>query len=481
MNTFSRHYMIRLKATLTNPFAFCALFLSALAGLMYWPGLMEPTGPDTPLISIGEGVSETVLLLIWIFIWPMVAGNAAGGSAAGGRRAILAAKPQPSLPIGPRTRVLAETLLVLTFVLAVRVPACLLGDHFNWVFYLPGLMNPEEASAACFAKRSLWGALIMFPSIMAWAAPARSSNFYLMARPLTLGALLLVAIKLGFLADPLPCAWTCLVLSAGVLLTVGREPAMLGFQWRPNGSPASRFRPCTDPESQLRRDLWLKPVPWIGSLLALQAGLVVLDRCVVLPDYGYYLLSCIVIGFMFSQVVLRPMGSIMIAAKLRRYSSGSGEFMSAWSTLPVRREAVLRAVYLHGLTLSAFTWMLGAGINMFNTRLERGVWAMMDPDGDSAVKYIVPFAALVPCIAGGLTCAAVGDKVRGFTSLAAGVAVLFGHHIFLVMKLPTQVHTALIISFAIAGGVPQLVHLRKTRASHNNDPMSNKKQAPIER
>jgi hypothetical protein len=216
----------------------------------------------------------------------------------------------------------------------------------------------------------------------------------------------------------------------------------------------------------LRRDFLLKPLPALGLLAAIEVAFIAWDRLVGFPGYGFYLGTSLVLGFMLSFVVLRPMGNNLLAAGIAaggRFQPG--DFRASWSVLPVRIETVLRGVYLHGMATGLLIWGFAVGINLLDTWLETGVLRLQDQDGDSAGKYILPFIAAVPTVAGGMICAAVGDKVRGMISLAASIGVLVGHHVCLILKFPVPLHTAVMIVLAALGGIPPLVHLRKRRAT----------------
>lgn len=466
MRGFFIHYLMRLKWSLKDPYTLGALLFTGVLSLLYWPGPVDPADVKFSFISEEEGLSSVCLVIIWVFVWPMLAGSVAGGSVAARGRDAFAQRPVPSLPVGARARVLAEAMLILTFVFVLRIPSFTLGESVHCNFYLPGLIEPQEHLRAAFILRSLYGTLIMFPAVLVWTAPSRSIHLYFMVRPLALIALMLLAMKLGCLATPLGCILTCIVLSAAILLTMDLEfhpPRMLKPS---NGSPEARWRPGRDPESQLRRDRWLKPLPAVALFLALEALVIAIDQVVVLPEYGFYFMSVFVISFLFSLVALKPFGCNLFAVGIIIASSGSSrtsDFLRAWSILPVRIEAVLRSVYCHGFLIGLGIWVLAVTVEPLSSWLKTGELQFEGFGDNHAGRYILPMITLVPCLPAGLVAAATGDRLRGFLSVGAGIAILVGHHAFLMLGLAPAIHLGLLILFALVGGVPALTHLRAPR------------------
>ncbi|MBU0755714.1 MAG: hypothetical protein KJ645_11285, partial [Planctomycetes bacterium] len=236
--------------------------------------------------------------------------------------------------------------------------------------------------------------------------------------------------------------------------------------WDSGNQPAeSRYRPGLDPEARLRRDFWFRPLPLVGIFLLIEAGIVVIDQIITFPDFGFYICSSLVFGFMLSFVVLRPMGVHFFETALggRTGSPRSGDWGRAWMVLPVRRESMTRAIYLHSLIAATLLWIGILGVNCLDTCLETGLFALRDTDGDSAFPYLFPYVALVPCVAGAVTCVAVGDMFRAFIAIAAAVAFFIGHIALLILKTPTAVHAGVLIALALVGGGPALRYLRRSK------------------
>jgi hypothetical protein len=465
MIAFSRHYLIRLKAVFTEPYAFSVFLLTGAASLMHWPGLIDTSRVIAPMFGTDSGMNEAALMLLWVFVWPMLAGGAAGGSVAGGGRDAMALRPLPALPVSMRTRVLAEAALIFTFVLIFRIPAVLLGESFYQTLYLPGLLDAREKAMDAFIDRSLLGSLMMLPAVLIWTAPSRNAQVYFLVRPVILILAMVAAMCLGLYATAPLCVLTSVVLSAIVLWGIGREFSMPHF-FDSGIEPAHRrWRPALHPHKRLRRDFWVRPLPVLCLLLLLEIVLMAIERAVGLGEWGLYMGSCFVYGFAFSLVALRPMGLYFVETALsgRTGSPRGGDVGRAWITLPVRREAMTRAVYLHGLITGTLIWLLIMLAGCMFTYFRTGEFALKDSDGDSMLKFFLPFCALVLCLAGGLTNMAVGDMTRALISLGTAVAILFGHIGLLIAKASTLEKACVLGFLALLGGAPALVHLRANR------------------
>ena len=271
-----------------------------------------------------------------------------------------------------------------------------------------------------------------------------------------MAALLVGASEAGLLAELIPFVATCIALTGFSLLAVGRDLRLNLAAPRRTSPPWSRFRRSRPPEEQLRRDQWLRPLPAAGLLFAVESALVAADQMIGFPDKGLYWGSCLVFGFLFSYVALRPLGCNLFTP----YTESTG-FSAAWNVLPVRREAVIRGVYVHGLVAGVGIFAGIFGVAFVTTWLDTGTAAFVDFHGDPAGEAFYPLIALVPCLAGGLTSAAAGDRLLGFICLAAGTCVLMGHFLLLILEAPAWFHSAVLIALALCGGVPPLRHLGK--------------------
>jgi len=453
------HLCARLRAMATDePFAPIVLVIACLGSLYYWP-VITAYGRPMGLVSHMFGPTNgTWITLLWIYAWSMLAAMVIPGPAAGGRRVEpLATRPLPSLPIGTRTRVMAEALLPLSLVGVVWLPFLVFGvapaisvNHF------PG----GDGFRTAFAAHWLMGALTLLPVLLLFLAPAESTPFYL-TRPLVPIALLFLALTLGLLATPLGLVATCLFLTAVSLLLVRWRPSLPAVSAGAIPPPETRYRVGRSPELTLRRDVWARPLPAALVLVVLQIALVGLDQIVALPAYSFCFGSMLLGSFLLSLVAIRPFGVDLIASALAgKAGIRLGDFGRAWSVLPVRREAVARGVYLHGVVTGVAIGAMFLGANLLTTWLKTREPRLLDAARAPGPEFFLPLAAAIPCLAGTLTAGAVGDSVRGIVSRVAIFAVFVGHLTCLILRVAPDVHALLLIAIAATGGLPPLIHLR---------------------
>ncbi|MFH1998792.1 MAG: hypothetical protein ABIK28_03880 [Planctomycetota bacterium] len=465
MRSFVKHFSIRLKAVRTDPHLLGVMLLTGLSSLLYWPGLIDREGARLSTGSSELPISELLIALMWAYIWPMLAGNTAGGSIPGSSKENLALRPVPALPVSMRVRVMAEALLIVSFVFLVRIPSFIWGESIHSHLYLPGLLNPENMAAGPFVERSIMGTFIMLPAILCWVAPAQSAHFYFLIRPGVVVILLLISMVSGLFETQLLCVTTSLVISGVVMLSIGRE-FFIPRAWKMAKSPISaRFRLGIDPEVRLRRDFWVKPLLPTFLFITAELLVIVLDVFDVFPELGFYFSSTLVFGFFFSFVALRPLGMYIVDAALIGKSGAfkNNDHHRNWVVLPVRREAMTRGIYLYGLIAGFLLWAGVVGVSVLDAWLTTGEARIVDLDGGSAAKYLLPHIALVPCIAGGLTSFAVGSISRGIFNIVLGGAVFIFHIALLVQKAPVWLHATVLSLLAIMGGVSALKFLRASR------------------
>jgi hypothetical protein len=447
------HFRVRLIWTLRDPAALGVLLLFSMATLLYWPG------PD-PLTMDLEMEMELVAWLLWamwLYMWPALPAIYAAGRATGGRGTALRHQALPTLPVGARARAVAEVLLVLVWLTAVRSSASLV---------YPGL------EARSVAISTLIGALAMLPPLISWAAPARSLNGY-MLRPLVAVVLFASAGRLGFTVTLPGLAATSLLVVVLVLFIAGREWSLPALH-RSVPKAEERVRLGIDPERRLRRDAWWLVLETWGTPAALLVAALVfvfaLDVRGSAPPYALVGVFGVLLGFAVS-LTLRPFDSKLIALGLGgRHGVRMGDFARAWSVLPVRREAVLRRVYLHGLLVLGSVWLGTVASVVIRSWALFGQPALRATDGGDLSILLLPFGATVPCLAGMLTAAAVGDRVRTVISGAAFLLVFYGHILLLASltaffdrgsNIPRLIDIAFVVLIALIGGIPPLVHLRR--------------------
>jgi len=474
MKAFLKHFRIRLVATLRDPWALAVVLGTGLASFAVWPSPMAPSGPVFELAGQREAMPvATLLVFMWIWLWPALAGPIVGGrSSITGLGSSIALHPNPVLPIGARTRVLAEATLLLVAVLLVRVPALFAGQWIHTTLAFPGAYPGDAAWATAFATRSLIGAAIMLPSVVAWVIPCGNPQL-LFARAGAVSAVQLVATWLGLLATPTSALAVSVLLVAIQLLLVGRELPGLEPLMRRLGSGGPLVRNPRPPERQLVRDFVLRPLPIALTLLAIQVALVVVDALWfadfhLLEDDGpgvLYAGSSLMFGVALGFVALRPMGSVQaIAGVFGKQGYRTGDFLQAFSVLPVRREVVLRGVYLHGLLATGAIWVVAIATGIVSEGMTAGSYDAAQFFGRSPGFLLVPMVAVVPCIAGMLTAGAAARKGMAMLAGISMIAVFHGHFVLLILKTPLPIHAGFLLLAAALGGVPVLSELRRPRA-----------------
>jgi hypothetical protein len=471
MNALLRHLWIRLGATLREPWALGVLVGTGVVTFAMWPAPMPASGPD--LFFAGEREAAplaTMFVFMWIWLWPSLAGPTIGGrSAVAGLGSPVSVHPNPALPVGAKARVVAETLLLLVAVLLLRAPALFMGEWIHATFALPGAYPGDAAWMTAFVGRSLVGAAIMLPSVVAWVIPSGNPQA-MFARAGIVVAIELIAMWAGLLATPGSAIATAGTLAVVQLRLVGREFHGLRTWWRRRGRRGRLSRPPLAPDRQLVRDFVLRPMPFALTLLGLQVLLVVGDatffpKLHLLGEDGpglLYMGSSLMLGASLGFLALRPMASAQaIAGVLGKVGYRPGDFVAAWSVLPVRRESVLRGVYLHGLLATGAIWAAAILTGIVSTWLDKGTVDASKFFGGSPGELLVPMVAVVPCIAGLLTAGAAGRKGKAMLAGITMIAVFHAHFALLILRAPVAIHAAYLLLAAALGGAPILTELRR--------------------
>jgi len=458
MSAFLTHLRIRLRATLGDPAALAVMIATGLATLILWPGPMPATGPR--LLFGDEAMpagTATLYVFMWIWLWPAVASLRVGGSTTTGTASVvLAQRGHPALPVGPRAHVLAEVAVIVLFVLVVRTALLAAAP------WLHGIGTE-------FGPRTFEGLVVMLPALVAWTVPGRAPQLRF-ARAGGVVVLQLVAMRSGLLATTALCTITSLALVGLLLAPFGRE----WHPWRRSPqrprSAAVRARRAGPPHRQLVHDFLVRPLPWVAAMLAAQivvliAGSLVWPGVRLLGEDSpgvVYFGTVVVLSLALSFIALRPMGSAQAVAGLfGKPNYRAGDFLTAWSALPVRREAVLRGVYLHGLVVSLFIFALALGVNLLVAVLEHRAWAVLDFDRNPAARAFLPMVAAVPCVAGFVAASAAARRDKALLAGLALLLVVQGHLLMLMLGPPAPLHAAVLVGAAAAGGVPVLFDLRR--------------------
>ena len=397
----------------------------------------------------------------------------------------------PALPIGPRSRLAAEALAGLTAVLLARLLAFLAGVYLHLrggsLQWLSSAMIPfaspdarlTEASpyqslgalfvlvASASAQVTWLGTLVVLPLLLVWASVPRFDGPCFL-KPAVVSCLMFAGLQVGVMRSSLPAAVVSFGLSALVLALVGIEPRF--ERSRPADlRPAALFRRAPGPEAQFGRDQWLGPLRalWLPfTVIAVVSGLAIAQGAVTLAQGA--LVALFVVGP--PAALLFPLGIALVSGREALSSPPfTGYFRDGWATLPVRPEAVARAVYAHGWVaeglvlalLFADTW-LGMRAGLWG----RGPFAL--------VRMQIPILILGPSL---MVCVAVGDRWRGLWALGSLLLFVLGCPLSLLAidllgasPLPRGLTNGdawvrVGLGLALVGALPALVHLRGRRRS----------------
>jgi carboxyl-terminal processing protease len=457
-----RHFRIRLLATLASPTSMFMLLVAGWSSLLLWPWFLRPSLPYAPARV------DLFVHLIFIFVWPMmVAFGTLGAVESSGAKPSLVLRALPALPIGRRARAVAEALAPLLIALVVRF---VFAEVSLLWFGLREPVTGEPLGWTDFAAETAQGTLLLLPGVLAWVSPVRPGRLFVLY-PLTVATVTFAALQLGLIAIPVVGPLFLAGLAVLVLILAGHESGWEDRLASIGPRRATRYRPGLAPEVRFRRDQWAGPLRRWGLMLA---GFVVIGVTVVALDYAGVLTEDsgdlyygLVFGLSFSLIgmlVLFPLGVHLFQTDRggRDGSMMTGTFCSAWSTLPVRRLTVIRAVYLHGLVAGVVWFLFLGGLLLLAHTLELRSLRML--------RFFLPLLVAVPAVAGVLTCTAVGDKVRG---LIAFLAVLLVLPVHIGVETATRwagllhgspsvlaIDLALLALLGAIGGLPPLVHLR---------------------
>lgn len=465
MTMFARHFLVRLRMLATEPASLGLLLLAGASSVVIWPWLAVRSGIDI------AGVDEFVAVM-GLLLWPSMIGVVAVGRTAGGRGGIsgpLASETAlPALPIGPRSRILADTLAVLLAALLFRLPAMVLGPG-AWDFVgAPAGIGDAAGFRRWFLLQTVGGALVFLPVLIAWCAPSRSHVFYLV-RPVLVCVPLFAVVRHLSPAHPWPAAAACLVLAVVVLSTAHREPPSRRTGAVTSADPWRWCRAGIDPEMRLRRDRWTEPLragwPLLSAVAAAEVLVLLLESRYGTPVTVRALVAGTAVGLLLSYTVFRPFGLQLLRPAFSPSDSTSGgcTLLRAWSYLPARPEAVLRGVYLHALA--------GGSLLIVLTLIHLGAVRMLGFEEYSSMLLLAPLTASVPVLAGFSLAMAGGDRLRTGISLAVLIALLPAH-ITLFVQLgragmsPREpgpgmaIDLGVLAVLAAMGGLPPLALLR---------------------
>ena len=466
-----RHFLIRAGATARDPFA---LVLLAFAGVVTIPAWIFGVGIDfmtaaalpvrrgawftgqldwaspaaTLRMTLAHLFPELVLLQL---AWVLLVATAVQGALS--IRRSTGGGAMPALPVGRRTRLLAEASVALAFVAAARVATLLLcgesvGHQVLHLYRWHGVTYPMTYPAAV-AVSTLLGVLFGFPMVLGWMAVTRFDLRGVLRLALAV-ALILAAASFGIMAHAWSALLICVATSALVLVRLDDGSRRDAPARR--SADVLRPRPSPGPLQQFRRDAWLGPVKtlWLFALLVIVPPLALAQRW---PHAAFGL--ALVQALALAALPFFPLGLKLVPPA--GHAPFSGYFVQAWSVLPVGRQRVTRAVYFHGLIASATVWLVGCA----QVALRGG--------GPGFPVFELPAVFLAGAI---LLCEAVGDRTRGLLAVACLVGfqmVLPVAFVFLDTTLTAGRQFSLdgptlaVAGYALGllGGLPPLVHLRR--------------------
>jgi hypothetical protein len=461
MKMFLKHVAIRILRIVSSPVDLALLLVAGFGSLLLWPWLATPSHEAGVALGVIHK-SLFVVLWPWLACVPIAGRGMCGGAAP----KILTSWAFPALPLGKRTRLLGEATAVLVILTVARLPGFLFGE-FGHVMLRPSTVLGAGAPYPLeFLAHSALLTVLLFPALLAWATPTRLVWLHLL-RIGVAAAVPFAVIESGLIREPLWVVFTGIMLAGLMLSLANFEP-----EARPSSSflrrPVRLHRTSRDPVSQFKRDLLLGPMPILltvlaitfvvaatGLLLGHYAGVDVRTRAA----FGGFSFGLLFVAFYY------PFGINVLKGDQIAGSLMTGTYAASWRSLPVRREAVARGIYLYEL---------GCGLGLLVLALIHHLVADRLGLADSDYYYwVLPLFLVVPSAAGFMLCTAVGDRRRGYVSLLAAILVIpvhigtrvgfraFGYPRNSIEGLATGL--ALLVLLAIIGGVPPLVHLRRNR------------------
>ena len=461
MSGFVQHLRTRMTAVLRSPFALLMTTLLGAASVMMWP-IFRPL----PVNDMYSGGIEILIrgLMIWMFPF-MVAIFITGRIWSLGEGAGLATLILPTLPVSPRTRILAETAGGLLLLLIPRLAA---GFVMNVAF------SPGTGGHAAAARDSLWrdsisGALILLPVLAACCAPA-ARDWFQWTRSLAVAVLMAGFVTVSPTDNLLITAAAALALTAALIAGYRMEPAFdlesLGRRKRDK----VLYRAGIDPLIRFRRDLWQRPMkkfwPAAAAMLFITFITPPLVSWLGIPEIYYSVTAGILPGLAIF-MLMYPVGIHLFNGDRGIAGSGGnrGTFKQAWSHLPLPSHQVFRGIWIHGMVGGLIAWALYLTHFVLMMAFS-GEWTAL-------VWFHVSLVLAIPAGAGFLVSGAAGDGFRltlaiasliaipvadiGFTLglKSAGIAMTQNQQIFVVF--------AAALAAALIGGLPPLIHLRRPR------------------
>lgn len=458
MSGLVQHLRTRLGAVLSSPFALFMSIVLGLTSLMMWP-VFRPLP-----VSDMEGGIELLIrgLMIWLFPF-MVAIFITGRMWVLGQGAGLATMILPTLPVSPRTRILAETAGGMILLLAPRLAAGLILQQV----LAPGSIWQDAIASGTLWRDSLMGGLVLLPVLVACCAPA-AKDWFQWTRSLAVAILMAGLATVGLTASLVLTAAVTVPLAAMILAGNRLEPRFDPGDFRIGRARYRLHRPGIDPLVRFRRDLWQRPLqkfwPAILAMVVITLGTPPLMSRFGIPEEAYSLTAGVLPGLAIF-LLMFPLGIHLFNGDRGIACSGGnrGTFKQAWAHLPLPPHRVLRGIWIHGMVGGLICWVLYL-VHFILMMVFTGEWTAL-------VWFHVSVVLVIPAGAGFLVSGAAGDGFRltlaiaaliavpvadvGFTIglKSAGIAMTQNQQIFVVF--------AAALAAALIGGLPPLIHLRR--------------------
>jgi hypothetical protein len=457
IRAISAHVTGRVRSIASTPSSIAALLVCAIISAFFWPSL-TPTGTAPWGLDLGTpgpqreieeaamlNVSLAVIGVLWVGFFPMLLGMVIRPKATSAGRNSEIELGHPALPIPTRVRIICEAVTVMALIMVTRIPFVL------WRERLAGGagLYPENI-AGPFAL----GALVLTPALLLVLGRSRALE-YMFFGATVVGILVCAAMPLGLLETPTSLTLTMLPMCVAALWFAGRAPSRVAFSLHGFDSGILR-RPAMEPESRMRLDFVVKSLILLVPFALAELLIMALYGWGKVGGMTFYLGSVIVYSLMIGFVVLRPMGSAQaIAGVWGKAGYQPGDFARAFSVLPVRRELVLRTVWLHAFVTGSLVWLAVILTGAFNARMTLGqLLFFTDSDGRFIGEIMLPLLAMIPCAAGFLVEGTAGNRKMAFFT---GALFMLSPQIMFIMLIAgarATVAIPLMIAVAMIGGLP---------------------------
>jgi len=184
-----------------------------------------------------------------------------------------------------------------------------------------------------------------------------------------------------------------------------------------------------------------------------------------LPKFAVFFVSCTGLSLLIFIVGLRPFGSQMIAAHLGGLGKGApGDYIKAWSVLPIRRESVLRGLYVYTFMVASVAMLLAMGVLFYYGLQRTGEFGLVDHKGRPITWLVLPLLFNIPCLAGLVVASSVGDRrlviLSGIVLFLIPTANAISHVLLKITHQPIWLAACIAMAISLVGSLPPLRYLR---------------------